>query len=63
MTTILELLQCVTNATTMLQLMYNICACDHVMCLHFHCPLYDTFVIMTPIDTTTSATSALVLNY
>jgi hypothetical protein len=29
----------------MLQLMYNVHICDHVMCPHFHHPLWDTFVI------------------
>jgi hypothetical protein len=50
----------------MLQLVYNEHTCNHVMCPHFHHPLWDTFTttpIMIPIDTISMATSVPLLNY
>jgi hypothetical protein len=37
--------KCAINATTMLQLMYDVHICDHDTCPHFHRPLWDTFTI------------------
>jgi hypothetical protein len=55
------------KSTTMFQLMYNVHTCDHVMCPHFHHPLWDTFVInfevTNPIDIINKASSVLVLKY
>jgi hypothetical protein len=38
--------KCVTKATIMLQLMYNIHTCNHAACPHLHHPLWDTFAII-----------------